>query len=73
MKGLDVLGCPAAISAHRDPQLSAERRARILGWVNDGSISPLVAETFSMDQVRDALVAKWESRYVGGVVLKPRE
>ena len=71
MKGLDVLGCPAAISAHRDPSLSVTRRNKILGWVEEGKIVPLVAKTYAIDDVREALLAKWESRFVGGIVLTP--
>lgn len=71
MKGLDVLGCPAAISAHRDPSLVVERRERILTWVSEGKITPLVAKTYPLSDVREALRAKWESRHVGGVVLHP--
>lgn len=71
MKGLDVLGCPAAISAHHDPTLSVTRRARILEWVEEGKITPLVAKTYAFDEVREALRAKWESRFVGGIVLSP--
>ena len=71
MKGLDVLGCPAAISAHRDPSIKSERRARILQWVGDGSITPHVAQTYGLSSVREALRAKWESRHVGAIVLHP--
>lgn len=71
MKGLDVLGCPAAISAHRDPSLVAERRDRIFEWVGEGQVTPLVAKTYALADVREALKAKWESRYVGGVVVHP--
>jgi NADPH2:quinone reductase len=73
MKGLDVLGCPAAISVHRDPSLKEERLARIFDWISQGQIQPFVAHTFPMDDVREALLAKWESRYVGGLVLRPAE
>ncbi len=71
MKGLDVLGCPAAIAAHHDPALARERRAAIFAWVDEGRLHPAVAETFALTAVREALRAKWESRHVGGVVLRP--
>ena len=32
MKGVDVLGSPAAIAVHRDPAVRAERLPRILEW-----------------------------------------
>jgi NADPH2:quinone reductase len=71
MKGLDVLGCPAVISAHRDPAIRTKRLECIFDWVNDGSITPYVGHSFEMDDVRDALRAKWESRFVGAHVLHP--
>lgn len=71
MKGLDVLGCPAAIAAHHDPEIRHERRARILAWLDDGSITPHVAKGFPLSAVREALLAKWESRFVGALVLHP--
>jgi NADPH2:quinone reductase len=71
MKGLDVLGCPAAISAHREPSLTEARRAQIFEWVNSGKITPRVAQTYALDDAREALTAKWESEHVGGVVLAP--
>lgn len=70
MKGLDVLGSPAVISAHNDPSLRAERLARILAWASEGRIVPHVAKAFDLSDVREAMRAKWESRYVGGVVVR---
>ncbi len=71
MKGLDVRGCPAAISAHRDPRLRADRRDRILAWARAGKITPRVGATFPLSDVVAAMRAKWESRVVGSVVLHP--
>jgi len=71
MKSLDVRGCPAVISAHRDPSLRDARRGDILAWARDGAIVPHVERAFAMDDVADALRAKWESRFVGGAVLRP--
>ncbi len=71
MKSLDVLGCPAAISAHRDPRMRAERLQRVLGWAERGAITPHVAATFPLSRVADAMRAKWMSEAVGGIVLRP--
>ncbi len=71
MKSLDVLGCPAAISAHRDPSIAVKRRARILDWVRDGHITPRTGASFRLDQVQEAMRAKWKSQAVGAVVLHP--
>lgn len=71
MKGLDVLGCPAAISSHRDPAIRVTRLAQLLEWANAGTISPRVAARYPLTDIREAMRAKWESRYVGGVVVHP--
>ena len=72
MKSVDVRGCPAAISAHRDPRMRADRRDRIMAWAEAGKITPRVGATFPLASVHDALRAKWESRAVGSVVVHPR-
>jgi NADPH2:quinone reductase len=70
MKSLDVLGCPAAISAHRDPSLHETRVRELMAWANAGEISPLVSATYPIDEIHEAMRAKWDSRYVGGVVVR---
>ena len=70
IKGLDVLGCPTAIASHRDPSIRTERLAAILGWVADG-LRPVVAATFPIEAAQDSMRAKWESRFVGNVILNP--
>ncbi len=71
MKSLDVLGCPAVISAHKDPSLRVERLRRILEWAEAGEITPRVAERFALADVHDAMRAKWKSRHVGAIVIDP--
>jgi len=71
MKGLDVLGCPAVISSHHDPSIRVTRLAQLLDWARAGEISPRVAARYPLAEVREAMRAKWESRFVGGVVVHP--
>ena len=71
MKGLDVLGCPTAISTHHDPSIRAERLARILEWARAGKLKPCVGPSYPLAEVKEALRAKWASEFVGGCVLKP--
>lgn len=71
MKGLDVLGCPAAIAAHRDPSLREARLKQILAWAEAGEITPHVGAAFDLEDVAEAMKAKWKSRMVGGCVLRP--
>lgn len=70
MKGLDVLGCPTAISTHRDPTIRGERLAALDRWVAEGLV-PHVGATYPLSELKEALRAKWASRVVGGVVVRP--
>ncbi len=71
MKGIDVLGSPAAIAVHREPALRAPRLARILAWARDGEMRPMIGAQFALDDVAAALRAKWEGRYAGNIVVCP--
>ncbi|MEQ8455610.1 MAG: NADPH:quinone oxidoreductase family protein [Sandaracinaceae bacterium] len=71
MKSLDVLGCPAVISAHRDPAMRARRLAEVLAWAEEGAITPLVAERRPLAEAAQAMRDKWKSRTVGAIVLRP--
>jgi NADPH2:quinone reductase len=71
MKGLDVLGCPAVISTYRDPSIRTTRLTALLEWAREGKIHPRVAARYPLSEVREAMRAKWESRFVGGVVVHP--
>ncbi|MBW1881519.1 MAG: NADPH:quinone oxidoreductase family protein [Deltaproteobacteria bacterium] len=73
MKGLKVIGCPTAISTLRAPSIRGPRLAQILGWVEAGSLSPLVGRAYPLARVREAMKAKWASDFVGGCVLHPAE
>jgi NADPH2:quinone reductase len=71
MKSIDVLGSPAAIAVHRDRSIRTERLARILAWAADGELRPQIGATFELHELREALRAKWASRYPGNVVVRP--
>lgn len=71
IKGLDVLGCPAAISAHHDPTIRPARLEAVLRWVREGLLRPRVARSYPLADVVEAMKAKWESREVGTLVLRP--
>ena len=73
MKGLKVIGCPMAISTHRDPSIRIERVARLLAWAESGALRPLVSAVFPIANVKEAMKAKWTSRHVGGIVLHPQD
>lgn len=71
MKSLDVLGSPAAIAVHRDPSLRLPRLDTILGWAAEGVFEPHVGPAYALEDIRDAMRAKWRSEFVGGCVVHP--
>ncbi|MAC27090.1 MAG: NADPH:quinone oxidoreductase [Sandaracinus sp.] len=71
MKGLDVLGCPAAITAHKDPSIRAERLAAIRRWLEEGAVRPLVSASWPLEEVHEAMRAKWKSAYPGAITVRP--
>jgi NADPH:quinone reductase len=71
MKGLDVLGCPTAITTHRDPTVRTQRLAALEAWIAQGRLMPYVERSYTMEGIADAMRAKWQSLHVGGCVLHP--
>ncbi|MGC6416438.1 MAG: NADPH:quinone oxidoreductase family protein [Bradymonadia bacterium] len=69
MKGLDVLGCPAVISAQKDPSLRTERNRVLTRWIEEGLVRPHIAQTYPLENVREALRAKWAGKMLGGCAL----
>ncbi|MFT4977758.1 MAG: NADPH2:quinone reductase [Myxococcota bacterium] len=70
MKGLDVLGCPTAISTHHDPRSRIPRLTALKQWADAGTLQPHPGAVYPFDEVVEALQAKWHSRSVGGCVLQ---
>ena len=71
MKGLDVLGCPAVISAQHDPTIR-QKRARDLGaWVEAGHLAPYISHAFPLAQAKEAMLAKWNGEIIAGCVVHP--
>lgn len=71
MKGVDVLGCPTAISTVQDPSIRAPRLAQILAWADEGKIIPHVSHTFPLTEIKAAMQAKWSGQVIGGCVVHP--
>jgi NADPH2:quinone reductase len=71
MKGLDVLGCPAAISIVHDPSLRPPRLAQVLAWADAGKITPRVSHRFALAEYQAAMRARWRGDVIGGCVLHP--
>jgi len=73
MKGLKVLGCPAVISVQKDPSIRPKRIKQIMTWVNEGKLKPYVSHTFPLTKVKEALLAKWNGKIIGGCAIHPPE
>lgn len=71
MKGLDVLGCPTAIATAHDPSIREARLAQVLAWADAGKIAPHVSHIFPLDDVHEAMRAKWSGRIIGGCAVHP--
>jgi NADPH2:quinone reductase len=71
MKGLDVLGCPTAISTAVDPSSRAPRMKQVLAWAEEGRIAPHVSHQFPLREFIAAMRARWTGEVVGGCVLHP--
>jgi NADPH2:quinone reductase len=71
MKGLDVLGCPTAISTVHDPASRAPRLAQVMRWAETGRIRPLVSRRYSLDDFATAMRAKWHGEAAGAYVVHP--
>lgn len=71
MKGLDVLGCPTAISTVMDPSIRPPRIAQVMEWAEQGKIRPHVSHVFPLAEFKAAMLARWNGAVVGGCVLHP--
>ncbi len=71
MKGLDVLGCPTAISTLNDPSTRAPRLRQVLAWAEEGRLRPHVSHVFPLSEFKAAMRAKWGGKVIGGCVLQP--
>jgi NADPH2:quinone reductase len=69
MKGLDVLGSPAAISIAHDPSLRPPRFRQVWAWATAGHLVPHVSQRFEISQFREAMNARWSSGVVGNAVI----
>ena len=71
MKGLDVLGCPAVISAQHDPSIREARKRDLLAWVEAGKLKPYISHRFPLEDAQKAMLAKWNGEVIAGCVLHP--
>jgi len=70
MKGARVVGCPVAIHTRLQPSIRVQRLAMIEDFVGRGLIKPHVSHEFPLSELKDALLAKWNRKVVGGCVVR---
>lgn len=71
LKGASLVGVFWGEFARRDPRGNARNLTRLLGWVADGTIRPLVSERYPLERTPEALRALLERRVTGKVVVTP--
>ena len=69
MNGAQLLGCPVAIHTRLEPAIRAPRMEMISSLVSRGLIKPHISHEFPLAQVKEALLAKWNRKIVGGCVV----
>ena len=70
MKGLQVIGCPAVISAQKNPAIRKPRVAALRYWANEGVLSPYVSAEYAIADIKQAMRDKWEGKIVGGCAIR---
>lgn len=71
LKGASLVGVFWGEFARRDSRANARNLSRLLGWVADGTIRPLVSERYPLERTPEALRALLERRVTGKVVVTP--
>ncbi|MFP5224821.1 MAG: NADPH:quinone oxidoreductase family protein [Actinomycetota bacterium] len=69
LKGCQIVGVFWGAFAARDPKGNASNIAKLLGWVRDGTIKPLVSATYPLEEATEALRQISERRAQGKIVL----
>jgi len=57
----------------QDPSIRAPRLQQILDWAGSGAIQPYVSHRYALDDIRQAMRAKWTGEIIGGAVVHPGE
>ena len=70
MKGARVIGCPVAIHTRLQPSIRVPRLKMIDDLVGRGLIKPHVSHEFPLSDIKEALLAKWNRKVVGGCVVR---
>ncbi|MGX9688170.1 NADPH:quinone oxidoreductase family protein [Deinococcus wulumuqiensis] len=71
LKGSSLVGVFWGEFARREPKANAENMARLLGWIAEGQVRPLVSARYSLERGPEALRALLNRQVTGKVVITP--
>ncbi len=71
IKGLKVLGSPMVIATQNDISIRRKRLEDIFKWVEEGKITPHVSHVFELNNIKEAMRAKWNGKIIGGAAVRP--
>jgi NADPH2:quinone reductase len=71
VKGNSIVGVFWGRHVSEDPVAERANFATILGWLNDGSLRPVISESFSLEKAADAIRWVAERKALGRVIVAP--
>ncbi|AAF12387.1 NADPH:quinone oxidoreductase family protein [Deinococcus radiodurans R1 = ATCC 13939 = DSM 20539] len=71
LKGSSLVGVFWGEFAQREPKANAENMARLIGWIAEGKVRPLVSERYPLERGSEALRALLGRQVTGKVVITP--
>ena len=73
LKGCAIVGVFWGDYAKREPMNLMTDMRTLLGWLNDGTIKPHIAGTYSLEEAPKAIRALMDRKVSGKLVVKPQE
>jgi NADPH2:quinone reductase len=71
LKGNSIVGVFWGRFTTEEPERAAANLAKIISWVEDGTLSPVIQRRFTLDEGREALHWVADRKAVGRVVVQP--
>lgn len=71
LKGSSLVGVFWGEFARREPKANAENMSRLIGWIAEGKVRPLVSAHYPLERGSEALRALLERQVTGKVVITP--
>jgi NADPH2:quinone reductase len=71
VKGNSVIGVFWGRFNIEEPEKSVENNRRIMDWVADGTLAPVVSKSYPLDEALEAMRWVAERKVIGRVVITP--